>query len=193
MYQDKKRRLIRMPDSIYPPARLRYSYPGRERRCDLPGTSGGFSLVEIMIVVAIIALVALLAIPMVTSGADVQIRSAANMIAGDLEYAKSMAISRGANYSVVFFENTDSYRIEDQNNNVIPHPVRTRFDYVVDFQNDGRVSKDNIDDVDFNATPRVWFDGLGSPDNGGTVSLEADGITATVAVEPVTGFISIGN
>jgi len=118
------------------------------------------------------------------------------MIAADLEYARSMAISRGQNYSVVFDKNTESYRIEDQYNNVIPHPVKKGFDYIIDFQNDSRLNKVDITNVNFDLTSRVQFDCLGSPynlNNEGTVNLVAGGVTATIAVEPVTGYISISN
>jgi len=151
----------------------------------------GFTMLEILIVVVIIAIAALTVVPMMSSAGSLQIRSAANMIAADLEYAKSMAISRGQYFSVEFDENADSYRILDQDNNVIPHPVKKGFDYVISFQDDSRLNRVDITNADFNATVRVQFDCLGSPDNGGTVSLSGGGITATVRVEPVTGFISI--
>ena len=65
-------------------------------------TNSGFTLVEILIVVSILAIAAMIAIPMMSSAGSMQIRSAANMIAADLEYAKSMAISRQKIYTVVF-------------------------------------------------------------------------------------------
>jgi prepilin-type N-terminal cleavage/methylation domain-containing protein len=151
----------------------------------------GFTLVEIMIVVVIIVIAAMTVVPMFSSAASIQIGSAANVIAADLEYAKSMAISRGQDFSVVFDKTSERYQIEDQDGAVIAHPVKKGFDYVVDFLNDRRLGKVNIDDVDFASTSEVKFDCLGSPDNGGVVSLEASGITMTVTVEPVTGFISI--
>ena len=181
-----------------PQARLRYSYFRRNAGYDLRGISGGFTLVELLIVIAIIMIAALTAIPMMSSAASVQIRSAANMIAADLEYAKSMAISRAQYFSVVFDKNTESYWIEDQDGIVIPHPVKKGFDYVIDFQNDGRLNKVDIVDADFDATSEVKFDYLGSPYNGnstplnsGVISLQAGGTTTTVTVEPVTGFVSI--
>ena len=181
-----------------PQARLRYSYFRRNARYDLRGISGGFTLVELLIVIAIIMIAALTAIPMMSSAASVQIRSAANMLTADLEYAKSMAISRAQYFSVVFDKNTESYRIEDLDGNVIPHPVKKGFDYVIDFQNDGRLNKVDIVDADFDATSEVKFDYLGSPYNGnstplnsGVISLQAGGTTTTVTVEAVTGFISI--
>ncbi|MCH7557049.1 MAG: prepilin-type N-terminal cleavage/methylation domain-containing protein [Planctomycetes bacterium] len=181
-----------------PQARLRYSYFRRNTGYDLRGISGGFTLVELLIVIAIIAIAALTAIPMMSSAASMQIRSAANMITADLEYAKSMAISRAQYFSVVFDKNTESYWIEDQDGNVLLHPVKKGFDYVIDFQNDSRLNKVDIVDVDFDATSKVTFDYLGSPYNGnstplnsGVISLQAGGTTTTVTVEPVTGFVSI--
>jgi Tfp pilus assembly protein FimT len=198
MYRNRKKRAVRMLDSTSPQARLRYSYFRRNAGYDLRGISGGFTLVELLIVIAIIMIAALTAIPMMSSAASVQIRSAANMLAADLEYAKSMAISRAQYFSVVFDKNTESYWIEDQDNNVIPHPVKKGFDYVIDFQNDGRLNKVDIVDVDFDATSEVKFDYLGSPYNGnstplnsGVISLQAGGTTTTITVEPVTGFVSI--
>ena len=189
-----------MPSLIYPLARPRCWYAGRDTRCVPPSTSGGFTVIELLIVVVIIAIAAMTVIPMMTSAAGVQIRSAANMIASDLEYAKSMAISKGQNFSVVFDKTTESYSIRDQAGTVIAHPVKKGFDYVIDFRNDSRLNKVDIADVDFDATSEIKFDYLGSPYNGGdtplnsgVINLQAGGITTTIAVEPVTGFISIAD
>ena len=152
----------------------------------------GFTLIEMLIVVVILSIAALAAIPMFSSGADMQIRSAANMIASDLEYARSMAISRGQKYSVVFDENTESYSIKKAGDtNPIDHPVKKGFPYTISFKTDSRLSKVDITNVNFNSTSTVRFNYIGSPDNGGTVNLQAGSITATVNVEPITGFITI--
>jgi prepilin-type N-terminal cleavage/methylation domain-containing protein len=198
MCSDAERRSVRMPGFTYPPARSRYTCLGGNARYGLRGISAGFTVVEILIVVVIMAIMAVMVVPMMTSAASMQIRSAANMVAADLEYAKSMAISRGQKFSVVFDKAAESYRIEDQGGTVISHPVKKGFYYVIDFRNDSRLDKVDIVDVDFDATSEVKFDYLGSPWNGsdtplnsGVISLQAGGTTATVTVEPVTGFISI--
>ena len=191
MYQDRERRLVGMPGLTYPTARPHYSVIEEDSRRDLRGVCRGFTLIEIVIMVVIIAIAALTAVPMMSSAASMQIRSAANMITADIEYAKSMAISRGQDFSVVFDENANSYRIEDQDGNIIPHPVKKGFDYAINFQNDSRLNKVDITNIDFNTTNRVQFNCLGSPDYGGTISLDADGTTVTITVEPVTGFISV--
>jgi len=157
----------------------------------------GFTVIEILIVVVIIGIAALIAVPMMSSAGSIQIRAAANMIAADLEYAKSMAISRGQNYSVVFDENAESYSIK-KDGSVIKHPVKKPFDYVINFQSDSRLNRVDIVDADFDATSEIKFDYLGSPYSGdgtplnnGIITLQAAGITKTITVEPVTGYISI--
>jgi prepilin-type N-terminal cleavage/methylation domain-containing protein len=180
-----------MLDLAYQIARLYRSDTEKDTRNGLRRINSGFTIVEIIIVVVIIAIAALVAVPMMSSAASLQIRSAANMIAADLEYARSMAISRGQNFSVEFDKNAERYWIEDQAGNVIQHPVKKGFNYEIEFQNDSRLHRDDILNVDFNMTSSVQFECLGSPDNGGTVIIQAGGTTKTITVEPVTGFISI--
>jgi prepilin-type N-terminal cleavage/methylation domain-containing protein len=164
----------------------------------------GFTLAEILLVVLIIAIAAMIAVPMMGSMDSVQIRSAANMIAADLEYAKSMAISRGQNFSVVF-ETTKSYQIfKDEGGTLvrIEHPVKKTPDYIVNFSADSRLDKVVIESADFDSSNTITFDSLGSPhsESGtnppylsdvGVINLKAGDFTMTISVEPVTGFISI--
>jgi len=171
------------------------------RRSDLPARRG-FTLVEILIVVAVILIASMLALPMLSSAGDMQVRSAANMVMADLEYAKSMAITKGQNYSVVFDATNESYEIVDQNGNTIAHPVKKGFSYVISFSSDGRLDKVDVTTVDFDpgSNTTITFDYLGSPYSGsGTASplssaqiiLQADTTTMTIQVEPVTGYVSI--
>ncbi len=170
---------------------------GRELRAK--NYSRGFSMIEILIVLVILAIVAMVAIPMASSAAGMQIRSAANMIAADLEYAKSMAIARAQNFSVVFDSSQESYQIEDSTGTVIAHPVKKGFNYVVNLPGEG-LDKVNIVSAVFDSTGTVKFDYLGSPYNGndsplnsGVITLQTGEATITIAVEPITGFISITN
>jgi Tfp pilus assembly protein FimT len=139
-----------------------------------------------------------------SSGASMQISSAADMISSDLEYAKSMAISRGQTYSVVFDKTTESYRILNQDGLTIAHPVKKGFNYIIDFRNDSRLDKVDILNVDIlpGSNNTITFDYLGSPYSGqgisgplnkGEIVLQAGGITVTISVEPVTGFITISD
>ena len=171
----------------------------KDREMGAKNYNRGFSVIEILIVLVILAIVALVAIPMASSAAGMQIRSAANMIAADLEYAKSMAIARAQNFSVVFDSSQESYQIEDSTGTVIAHPVKKGSNYVVNLPGEG-LDKVDIVNADFDSTAIVKFDYFGSPYNGndsplnsGVITLQTGGVTITIAVEPVTGFISIAN
>ena len=191
MCQDRKKILNKGRDLACLPMRFHDSYFSRDICYKLRNVRTGFTIVEILIVVVILSIAALAAIPMMSSASSFQIRSAANMIAADLEYAKSMAISRGQTYSVEFDVAADSYSIVDQTDTVIEHPVKKGFPYTVRFPTESRLSKVEITNVTFTSN-KVGFDCLGSPDNnGGSVTINANGTTATINVEPVTGYITI--
>ena len=162
----------------------------------------GFTLTEIIVVLIILVIAAVLAIPMLGSAADMQLRSAANMIAADLEYAKSLAITRQQNFSVVFSSASDSYEVRDQTGTAIDNPRRPGSPLAVVFPSDSRVSRVDITGVDFDsdASQTITFDYLGSPYSGATtasplnsgeVTLQSDTLTMTVDVEPVTGYVTI--
>jgi len=159
-----------------------------------------FTFIELIVVMVILAIAAVLAIPMISSAADVQIRSAANMIAADLDYAKSMAISRQQYYSVVFDSANESYEVHNSGG-VIEHPIKAGSNFVVNLQSDSRLSRVDIVSVDFDSQPAVTFDYLGSPYSGTTIenhlnnrdqiTLQAGSFSMTVTVEPMTGYVTI--
>ncbi len=159
---------------------------------------GAFTLAELIIVVVIISIAALLAVPMISSAADSQVRSAANMIAADLEYAKSMAISRQEDYSVVFDVGSNSYEIQDELGSVIDHPVKAGTSFSVTISDDSRLGDVVLNSAVFDSTSTVTFDYLGTPSNGsgtplnsGSIVLEAGDFSMTITVQPVTGFLTI--
>jgi len=161
----------------------------------------GFTLVEVIIVVVILSIAAMMAIPMMSSAGSVQIRSAADAIAADLEYAKSMAISHQQNYGVVFDTIADSYKVVEYNDvtykdDIQGHPVKRGFPYTINFRSDSRLNKVDLVTANFDggSANKIYFDYLGSPlGNGGNITLQADGSIVIITVEPVTGFISISN
>jgi prepilin-type N-terminal cleavage/methylation domain-containing protein len=160
---------------------------------------GGFTLAEILVVVVILGMAMYLAVPMFSDAAQMQLQSAANIVAADLEYAKSMAISRQQFYSIVFDPDADTYRVEDTNGVVVLHPVKLGFDYKVEFRKDSRLNKVDLVSADFgDSSHRIKFDYLGSPYNGsgaalnsGTITLHGGANTVTITIEPVTGYIRI--
>jgi prepilin-type N-terminal cleavage/methylation domain-containing protein len=163
-----------------------------------------FTIIEIIVVVVIISIAAMMAIPMISSAGSTQVRSAANMLAADLEYARSISITRGSNFSVVFDKANETYSIQDSSGNIIEHPIRKGSDYAVNFLTNGSLGKVVINDAVINPGPTqtVTFDYLGSPYSGagtttplnsGEIQLKADNVVKKVTIEAVTGYITIVN
>jgi len=161
-----------------------------------------FTLVEIIIVVAIIAIGAFLAVPMFSSAADVQLRAAANIIAADIEYAKSLAITRQRPHSVVVDTVNNAYEVRDENGSVVVHPLNSGGILKIEFPKDSRLNKVSIASTTLTDNT-VTFDYLGNPWDGpdttsplvsgdDAITLSADGVNSmTISIEPVTGYVTI--
>lgn len=165
---------------------------------------GGFSLIEIITVILILSIAALMAVPMFSSAANVQVRTAANVIAADLEYAKNLAITTQEAHFVTFNTATEAYDVRKISDtaNPIGHPTKSGAQFVTELSTDTRTSKVDIVTADFDAVSNntITFDYLGgpysgqgtaSPLNSGTITLESEGFTMTVTVEPITGYITV--
>lgn len=165
-------------------------------------------MVELMVVLAIIAIAAAIVVPIASSAGTMQLRAAVTMLAADLEYAKSMSISRGQRYSVVFDAAGEKYWIVSGDvytvDNAIAHPLKgPSHPYVVDFRHDSRLSGVDIASVTFDGASTVGFDYLGIPYsvgaspaallNQGVIRLQAGAAAREVHVEAVTGYISVSN
>ncbi|MFC1763704.1 Tfp pilus assembly protein FimT/FimU [Planctomycetota bacterium] len=162
--------------------------------------NAGFTLVEIMVVIVLLAIGAAMTLPFVASASSSQAMAAAEMIAADLEYAKSLAITEGQYYGAEFNTSTEAYRLIDQVGNTVKNPVNVTQDYAFSFPG-SRLGKVDVVSVDFRASSTIKFDPLGSSYNGdspalaledtGKIELSAAGLTKEIWVSAVTGIISI--
>ena len=174
--------------------------------------AAAFTLIEIIVVMVILAVAAMIAVPMMSSAADMQVRGASNRLAADLEYAKNMAITHQRPFTVVFDNSAGNsgYAVQrrdaDDDLETILNPISQQpFD--VRFALERSLSRVRIISAGFvgsdsTTTGSVTFDYLGTPHSGlrannmlnsGEIELRdtAGNLTLTVVVEPMTGYISI--
>lgn len=172
----------------------------------------GFTMIEILIVVVILAVAAMIVVPSLSSAADMQVRSAANSIAADLDYARGLAITRQKNYTVVFDPDQaeESYTIQEYDSATnslsdIKNPLTGDPFFKMPIAANSRLSQVDVDDANFDddADKAVTFNYLGSPCAGiGTTPLLKRGLITIqddksgafklyVKVEPATGYVTI--
>jgi len=160
----------------------------------------GFTLIEIIVVVVILAIAAAIVIPMASSASSVQALAAGDMIYADLEFMRSLAMTHGQVYQMVFDTVNESYHIEDQSGTTIPHPVNQGQLYEFSFPG-SRLGNVDIVSVDFDGTSTLAVNYLSIPYSysvsyvklaaEGTIVLQAGGMTRTVSIEPETGNVTV--
>jgi prepilin-type N-terminal cleavage/methylation domain-containing protein len=72
----------------------------------------GFSLAEVLIVVLIMAVLTAAVLPYFEANAPDQLDAAAQIVAADLDYARSLAVAGGSNYRVTFDASLQRYVLE---------------------------------------------------------------------------------
>jgi len=77
-----------------------------------PKGEGGFSLIEVVIVVALIAFVYAVAIPQFNLKSGQEVATKLNMLAGDVRSASDLAVLTGGTYRLVFYLNSGEYVLE---------------------------------------------------------------------------------
>jgi prepilin-type N-terminal cleavage/methylation domain-containing protein len=76
-----------------------------------------FSLVELLIVVSLMGILAALALPSINPGTREELQATAQVVAGDLAYARSLAVANNSSYRVRFELNRNRYILEHSGSN----------------------------------------------------------------------------
>ncbi|HUE73120.1 MAG TPA: prepilin-type N-terminal cleavage/methylation domain-containing protein [Pirellulaceae bacterium] len=105
----------------------------------------GLSLVELIVVILILAILAAFAVPHVGAGVDDRLATAATAVVGDLEMARSLAVSNASNYRFMFDTAQSTYTLKHVGTNtaldVLP---ASPFHHVSD---SGRLLTAELDDL----------------------------------------------
>ncbi len=166
---------------------------------------GGFTLVEILMVVVILGIVTAIIVPQVGSRDDLKVASAARMIMADLAYAQSRAISSQRKQYVAFAG--QQYTLQSRANDAddltaITHPVNPG-SYTITL-NIGPLAGVTIAETAFGTAEMIAFDELGSPlqydpdtdtsgtlISPGTIRIQSGTRIMTISIEPYTGEMSV--
>lgn len=164
-----------------------------------------FTLVEILVVVAILGVAGAIVLPTLLQPGTLGIQAASRMVIADILFAQNDAIAFQSTRRVVFNTAENRYWLTADTTfalNSIPSPsnalgVRWKdgttgtANFIFDFDNDDRFQGVQIQNANFGGNPVLEFDALGGPTSGGTIDLVAGTTRFRVTVAAFTGRVSV--
>ena len=158
--------------------------------------ANGFTLAELLIVLAILGLVAGIAVPAALSLSPSQTLAAARFIGADLNYVRSRAIALSKPLTVRFDLAARRYEVSDEDG-LIRHPSggSKRFDglFVVVLDRTTPFGDVSLTAADFGGQSWLQFGPLGEPIESGSLTVRHGKDFATVSVEPGTGLVRVSH
>ena len=163
----------------------------------------GFTMVELMIVVAILGIIGVIAIPMFRGTHTTRLRSAAQVLAADLDATRAESIAHGEDlrYLVVDNDNKTWFIAADSDTTTPIDHIDTGRPYtrtlgVSDLkQLEGvTISSYSLDTASETGDNKLGFGLYGQLDQttNATITLESQGSTVTLTINAETGEVSIG-
>jgi prepilin-type N-terminal cleavage/methylation domain-containing protein len=164
-----------------------------------------YTLVEVLIVVAIIGMVGAVVVPNLVSTRAMVAQSATRAIVADLTTAQSEAIARQAPVFAVFQPSENRYKLVDENGQIISQQWGSNQNHAwIDFDENPRFRGVELASADFAEGPVppdvnipskqiVRYDNLGSPDAGGMIRLHYKENGHEIMVAGFTGRTTVSN
>ena len=176
-------------------------------------SSTGFTLVEVVIVTLLLGIIAMLGLPTLNSAmVDSRLSAAVEETVNALQYAQLTSMTSGRETRVVIGAPEDriavrQYRttadlfgggdelvagdVEGGVYELMQYPLKKGTDYVIILPDESRFSGVDISASDFNVEAPVFFDTLGAPSKGGTVTLALGDRQMVVTLDALTGKVTV--
>lgn len=171
---------------------------------------GGFTLVEILVVVVILGIIATVVGVSIGNRDDIKAQAAARVLSADLQYVQSRAVVRREPHYVTIGNSGDSIRFATRSGGLwvsLTHPIdQNEFRMIFGLNGSGGGREVVLVTEDYNGNQVFGFDETGTPffcDGDGnnrveaavpaTFTLAAGDYQIVINVEPITGEVSISD
>jgi Tfp pilus assembly protein FimT len=186
--------------------------PTRHHASTASAQRRGYTLIELLMIIALLGLSATLLIPYMMGRSSLETQSVVRMIIADLHFAQHDALAHQEYRRVHFFDDGTGYalvRIDNLNETFDPntadylyHPASysgTLDRYIVNFANDPRFTEISISDASFDGGAQfITYDELGGtiaangePGTGGQITVTSPEATFRINVSPFTGKLTV--
>ena len=159
----------------------------------------GFTLIELVMIIAILGILAVALMPKTTAEPRVRLEAECKKIALDLRYAQEMALAQQVRFGISFDTANEAYFVYRVNIATKARDPQTRNNFDVSFSQLNEFKGIDISSTNF--SNKVEFDSTGAPYDGNGVILSSQGVinlqtvggaySRTVRIEPKTGKVSI--
>ena len=170
-------------------------------------TSGAFTLIEILIVLAIMGISMAIVVPMIGDRSSLKVAAAARKVIADLNYIQNMAIATQKSHFIRFDDSGyDLAWRETTTVTQLTHPIN-KTPFVVGFGSsatDASLVDVSIESADIGGKKTLAFDAFGGPQSydantdtltdlssPATIKIECGESSMTIQIQPFTGEISV--
>lgn len=175
-------------------------------RCQPRTARAGYTLVELLLVVALMGLAAALVVPSMDSADALRVQAGVRSIVADITFAQSDALAYQEGRAIVFDPENNSYTVCEVNGVTVDPATDAIWingypnnRYEVQF-GDRRYADAVIESVDFDGNTTLVIDALGGPvmspgsdepGNGGSIIVVGSQSRFSIDVAPFTGRVTV--